>query len=328
MKATALVITDRNVMEVRQHTVPELRDDEVLVRTEYSGVSQGTEVDAYRGARRELTFPTITGYQSVGVIEAAGPAARRFAVGDRVLFNTSRLPDEYPFTWMGSHVSHAVVSTTSRPPLAVPADVDPVEAALTAMVAVSLGGIQQITVALGDVVHVSGQGLIGQASAQLARARGAFVIASDLSPMRREYSSRFSADVVVDPRNEDLDAVLREHAPQGVDIVIETSGRADQVAPGIERIKTGGTLLLQGYYRDRIDLDFHPTHIKKPSIVAACGFGDLKLALTLLQRGRARFRGLVTHLRPPDEAPELFARMESADPEMLGVVFDWTNGAP
>jgi len=253
---------------------------------------------------------------------------RRFAVGDRVLFTTSRLPDEFPPTWMGSHVSHAVVSTTARPPIVVPPDVDPVEAALTAMVAVGLGGIMQITVTLGDVVHVSGQGLIGQASAQLARARGAFVIASDLSPMRREYSSRFSADVVVDPRHEDLDAILRQHAPHGVDIVIETSGRADQVAPSIERIKTGGTVLLQGYYWERLDLDFHPTHIKKPSIVAACGFGDMKMALTLLQRGRAQFRGLVTHLRPPEEGPDLFARMESADPEILGVVFDWTKGAP
>lgn len=328
MKASALVITGPRTMELGQHTVPELGDDDVLIRTEYSGVSQGTEVDAFRGDRRELTFPTITGYQSVGIIEAAGPAVRRFAVGDRVLFNTSRLPADYPFTWMGSHVSHAVVSTTSRPPLAVPADVDPVEAALTAMVAVSLGGIQQITVALGDVVHVNGQGLIGQASAQLARARGAYVIASDLSPLRRDLSAQFSADIVVDPREEDLDALVRAHASQGVDIVIETSGRADQVAPSIERIKTGGTLLLQGYYRDRLDIDFHPTHIKKPSIVAACGFGDLKLALTLLQRGRARFGGLVTHLSPPEQAPELFARMDSADPGILGVVFDWTNGAP
>lgn len=327
MKATALVITGPHTMEVRQHTVPELGDDEVLVRTEYSGVSQGTEVDALRGERRELSFPTITGYQSVGVIEAAGPAVRRFAVGDRVLFNTSRLPSEYPFTWMGSHVSHAVVSTTARPPLAVPDDVDPVEAALTAMVAVSLGGIQQISVQLGDVVHVNGQGLIGQASAQLARARGAYVVASDLSPLRRGLSAEFSADVVVDPRAEDLDAVLQGLARHGVDAVIETSGRADQLAPSIERLKTGGTLLLQGYYRDRLDLDFHPTHLKKPNMVAACGFGDLKVALTLMQRGRVRFRGLITHLSPPEQAPELFARMESADPDILGVVFDWTNGA-
>lgn len=325
MQATALVMTEPFHLEVRKHAVPALRDDEVLVRTEYSGVSQGTEVDAFRGARPELSFPTVTGYQSVGIVEQVGAAVTGFAVGDRVLFSTSRLPDDYPFTWMASHVSHAVVSTTSRPPIRVPAEVDPVEAALTAMVAVGLGGIQQITIGLGDVVHVNGQGLIGQASSQLARARGAVVVASDLSELRRSLSARHSADVVVDPTADDLDAVLRELAPAGVDAVIETTGRADQLAPSVQRIRTGGTVLLQGYYRDHLDIDFHPTHIKKPAIVAACGFGDLRLAMSLLRWKRARFRDLVTELVAPSRAYELFTRMEQADPGLLGVVFDWTT---
>jgi len=327
MDAHAIVITGAKEMELRTHEVPALRDDEVLIRTEYSGVSQGTEIDAYRGRRPELTMPTVTGYQSVGIVEDAGAAVTGFAPGERVLFTTSRLPDEYPATWMAGHVSHAVVSTTSRPPIAVPADVDPVEAALTAMVAVGLGGIQQIRVELGDVVLVSGQGLIGQASAQLARCRGALVVTTDMSPTRARLSGEHSADVAVDLGAQDLDTVLRELAPGGVDVVIETSGRADQFAPSVGRIRTQGTVLLQGYYQQHIDIDFHPTHIKKPTIAAACGFGDMRLAMSLLRWHKVRFRGLVTHLAAPRDAPELFARMERGDPDVLGVVFDWGAAA-
>ena len=323
MKASAVVITEPKSMEVQTFELPALKADDLLIRTEYSGVSQGTEVDAYRGARPELTFPTVTGYQSVGVIEEIGSGVTGFDVGDRVLFTTSRLPNSYPFTWMAGHVSHAVASTSSRAPIKLPDEVDPVEAALTAMVAVGLGGIQQIRVELGDVVLVSGQGLIGQASAQLARSRGAIVVTTDLSPTRVRLSSEHSADVAVDLNTVDVDGVLRDLAPGGVDVVIETSGRADQFAPSIDRIRTQGTLLLQGYYKQHIDIDFHPTHIKKPTIAAACGFGDMRLALALLRWHKIRFRDLVTHLAPPTDAPELFARMEAGDPDILGVVFDW-----
>jgi len=224
---------------------------------------------------------------------------------------------------MAGHVSHAVASTSSRAPIKLSDEVDPVEAALTAMVAVGLGGIQQIRVELGDVVLVSGQGLIGQASAQLARSRGAIVVTTDLSPTRVRLSGEHSADVAVDLNVMDVDGVLRDLAPGGVDVVIETSGRADQFAPSIDRIRTQGTVLLQGYYKQHIDIDFHPTHIKKPTIAAACGFGDMRLALALLRWHKVRFRDLVTHLAAPTDAPDLFARMEAGDPDILGVVFDW-----
>ncbi|MFM8531150.1 MAG: zinc-binding dehydrogenase, partial [Ilumatobacteraceae bacterium] len=232
-------------------------------------------------------------------------------------------PKSFPFTWMAGHVSHAVVSTTGRAPIKLPNEVDSVEAALTAMIAVGLGGIQQIRVDLGDVVLVSGQGLNGQASAQLARARGATVVTTDLSSTRIGLSAAHSADIAVDLKNTDLDAVLRELAPNGVDVVIETSGRSDQFAPSVGRIRTQGTILLQGYYKQQIEIDFHPTHIKKPTIAAACGFGDLRMALSLLRWRKVRFRELITHLADPAEAPDLVARMEAADPDILGVVFDW-----
>ena len=99
-----------------------------------------------------------------------------FAVGQRVLFHTSRLPAEFPETWMAGHVSRAIVPVKSDPaPRVISDELDPVAASLAAMAAVSLRGIEMLDVRFGDLVVVMGQGLIGQASAQLARARGATV---------------------------------------------------------------------------------------------------------------------------------------------------------
>ena len=324
MDATAIVLTGPGDVELQTYELGEVQPDELLVRTEFSGVSQGTELDAYRGDRPELSYPTVTGYQAVGTVEKVGTDVQGFETGQRVLFTTSRLPKRYPETWMASHVSHALVSTRVRPPLLVPDEVDPVEAALTAMVAVGLAGIQQIEVGIGDVVLVNGQGLIGQGSAQLARQRGAVVVTTDLSPTRSRLSGQHSADVALTVGDDDLDAVLAELAPDGVDVVIETTGRADQFAPSIDRLRAEGTLLLQGYYKQPIGIDFHPTHVKKPTIAVACGFGALQLPLSLLRWRKIRLAPLVTHLAPPKQAAELFERMAQSDPDVLGVVFDWS----
>jgi len=230
-KSTAIVFSAVNEVVLQKYDLPALKPDEVLVATEYSGISQGTEVWALIGKRPELTYPTVPGYQSVGIIKELGGEVKGYSVGQRVLFNTSRLPGQFPPTWMAGHVSHAIVPV--RPdghPVLLADNADPVSASLAYLPAVSLRGIRMIDIAIGDVVVVTGQGLIGQASAQLAKLRGAIVVATDLSAARRKLSAAHSADLCVNPIEQNLGEVVRSIKSTGADAVIETTGRSDQVA--------------------------------------------------------------------------------------------------
>ncbi len=73
---------------------PSPTGSQVQIRTEFTGVTNGTERHAllaehgYGGG----VFPSRHGYQHIGVIEAVGDAVRRFTVGDRV--------------FCGDHVGH------------------------------------------------------------------------------------------------------------------------------------------------------------------------------------------------------------------------------
>ena len=325
--ATAIVFPSPREVRLEPYELPAPRPDEILVRTEYSGVSQGTEIWALTGQRRELTFPTVPGYQSVGVVEGIGGDASGYQVGQRVLFASSRLPETYPPTWMGAHVSYALTPATGeRAPIHVPDGCDPVAAALAALPAVSLRGIKMLSIRPGDLVVVTGQGLIGQGSAQLARSRGATVIASDISETRLRLSSNVGADHIVNVREQDLGSVVRSLKPAGADVVIETTGRADQFAPCIDLLRPLGHLLLQGWYPDPISFDVHTTHLKRPTVAITCGFDadETATVLGLMRREELRFRPLVTDLTPVTAAPRLYARMLASDPDVLGVVFDWS----
>ena len=103
-----------------------------------------------------------------------------------------------------------------------------------------------LTIRPGDLVVVMGQGLIGQGSAQLARQRGATVLATDIGSTRLRLSRETSADHVINVREQDLRAAVHDLKPSGADVVIETTGRAEQFAPCIDLMRTQGQLLLRG----------------------------------------------------------------------------------
>lgn len=321
---TAIVFPAKDKVEIQSYKPPELGSDELLVRTQYSGVSQGTEIWALMGLRPELAYPTIPGYQAVGVIEKLGKDVKGFEVGQQVLWHRSRPASIWPETWMAGHVSLAAVPVDNDPPPRVlPKGVDPVSATLAAMIAVSLRGIEMVNINYGDLVVVAGQGLIGQASAQLAKLRGATVVTTDLSPTRRKLSQANSADIVLDPRQDNVAEAVKSLRPRGADVVIDTTGRSEAFAECVSWLRWEGQFLLQGYYPKPITFDFHATHMKKPKIAITCGIGDTARSLELLQYDKLRWRELVTDLLPVAQAPGVYQRMAKSDPDVLGVVFDW-----
>lgn len=331
MQARAIVFPTPHQVEIQSYELPQLGANELLIRTLYSGISQGTEIWALTGQRQELSFPTIPGYQSVGIIEEVGAQASQFQVGQTVMFASSRLPEQYPPTWMGAHVSHALVPAQGeRAPLLVPEGSDLVAASLAALPAVSLRGINMLNIEIGDLVVVTGQGLIGQASAQLALLRGATVVTTDMGPKRLELSQSVSADKVVNVKEEDLSQVVRHIKPNGADVVIETTGRADQFAPCIDLLRPLGQLLLQGWYPQPISFDFNITHLKRPTIAITCGFDASETAqcLELMRHNKLHYRELVTHLVPFTAAPSIYEKLLANAPDVLGVVFDWNTPTP
>jgi 2-desacetyl-2-hydroxyethyl bacteriochlorophyllide A dehydrogenase len=328
MQVHAIVFPAPHAVEIQSYRLPVLGADELLIRTEYSGVSQGTEIWALTGKRYEIQFPTVPGYQSVGIIEEIGSEVSSFAVGQRVMFASSRLAEHFPPTWMGAHVSHALVPANGeRAPIDIPEGTDPVAAALSALPAVSLRGNSMLNIGIGDLVVVTGQGLIGQGNAQLAKLQGATVVATDIGAKRLELSRSVSADVVVNVKEQNLEEVVRSIKPEGADVVIETTGRSEQFAPCIDLLRPLGQLLLQAWYPQPISFDFHKTHLKRPTIAVTCGFDatETQQCLELMRRNKLHYRELVTHLLPFGQAPGVYEQLLANSPDVLGVVFDWNK---
>src|SRR5262245_29881444 len=105
MKVRQAVIVEPFQAAVREVELPPPAPNQVLVRTEVSAVSAGTELAVWTGTHQWLSdpnlpdwkFPFRSGYSAAGVVEAVGSDITDVKPGDRV---------SYP----GNHASHELLT--------------------------------------------------------------------------------------------------------------------------------------------------------------------------------------------------------------------------
>jgi 2-desacetyl-2-hydroxyethyl bacteriochlorophyllide A dehydrogenase len=334
MQAAAVVFPEPKRVEIREMDLPDPGPDEVGIRTAFSGVSQGTERWALTGRYGHYDqdysqyFPCSPGYQAAGVVEVVGDEVSDLRVGDHVFTMGTHFADpdhKYPGPCQASHAGYLVASRSAVWQVAPEADL--AAASLFHMAGVSRHGVRLAKVQPGDLAVVIGLGMIGQMSAQAARRQGARVIATDLIPLRRELAAAHSADRVVDGSAESLEDAVRSEAPDGADIVIDTTGISQMFDRCLELIHREGRIAMQGYYPDPISIDFHPTHIQRPTVTFPCGWDDEyndDLAADMAE-GRIAIEPLITHRIPFRDAAEAYELVVEHPERSLGMVLDWSG---
>ena len=317
-------------VEVRPARVPDPGPDEVLIRTVYSGVSQGTErwllLGRYNpvGQEEATRYPCFPGYQAAGIVERVGAAVSDLRPDDKVIAAGTRLLDATPVSpGRASHCGYLVARRAEVARLGDDADL--AAASLFVLAAVGRHGTRLVDVQAGELVVVIGQGMIGQMAAQAARARGARVLATDLIEQRVALSARHSADRAVLGGGTTLEDLVREEAPGGADVVIDTTGISRMFDTCLRLIRREGRICLQGYYPDPLVIDFHAAHLQRATIVFPCGWDrerDQELADDLSRRQPA-VAPLITHRVPYREAPDAYGLVVDHPEQSVGMVLAW-----
>ena len=335
-KAKAVVFAGIRRVEIWDDLeIPSPERDEVLVRTELTGISVGTDGWMLLGRypRSKEQYPFVYGYQRVGVIEETGSEVRDLGEGDRVFVGIgptrlaphSRLVESaWAYTSYGCCKAKAAVK--------IPDDVASEDAALTGLVAVPMVGRNLTGIEAGELVVVLGQGMVGQMAAQLCRIRGARVIGVDILEKRVELSRRFSSDIGVNSNEGDLVEVVHREQRAGADVVFDCTGRSDLFNLCMDIVRgecnehaKPGKLCMQGFFPDPIPVDFGAAHHRRLTMTFPCGFdlsGTVE-ALRLMSEKRLEIQGLVSHVWDVDQAPEAFSLMLDRPNDVLAMYIRW-----
>ncbi|HET6915989.1 MAG TPA: zinc-binding dehydrogenase [Acidimicrobiales bacterium] len=356
----ALVLEAPRKLVSRDFALPEIGDDEGLLRVEACGLC-GTDHEQYSG---DLSggFAFVPGHETVGILEHVGSAAARrwgVAPGDRVaveVFQSCRVCDacirgEYrrcarhgigdmygfisadraPGLW-GGYAEYQYLGPDSML-LPVPSRLDPVTATIFNPLGAGIRwGVTLPETAPGEVVAVLGPGIRGLCAAAAAKEAGAgFVMVTGLGPRDRErleLAPLFGADLAVDVSQQDPVSALRSAAGSLADVVVDVTAKAAAAfAQAIALAKPAGRVVVAGTRGTKLVQGFSPDPIvfKELRLIGALGVdaAAYTVALDLLSSGRYPFEGLPRRVAGLDDADELLATMagESAGaPPVHGVI--------
>ncbi len=293
--------------------------------------------------RSKLESDVATGYSCAGIIEAVGEGIDDLRVGQRVACAGSECAWHAEF-----------VAVPRNLVCAVPEGVRESDAASAAVGAIALQGVRQAELEIGHVVVVSGLGLVGMLTVQLARAAGAVVVAADPVAGRRDMALALGARAAAPP--EDVAAMVRElTGGLGADrTIIAAATSSDQpIRDAMAFTRKRGAVVVVGDVG--LSLTRSPFYEKEIEVRISCSYGpgrydatyeqqghdypaayvrwtenrNMQSYLELLRSGAVRWDALVETELPLDRADEAFRLIAGASsPLAIALRYDAAPAAP
>ncbi|KAI0360491.1 NADP+-dependent D-mannitol dehydrogenase [Trametes cingulata] len=317
--------------EVREVPIPQIGDDEVLLKVRACGVC-GTDQHVHEG-EFIAAFPLIPGHEVVGEIAEVGRNVKDFAKGDRVVADPSVLCGSCFYCRRGQallceNYKGVGVSLPGGFAEYVAFDAKKVykihnlsdeEATLVEPAACAVHGMDKLDAPVGVDALIIGSGPTGLILAQLLKLNGAtrVVIAANKG-IKMDIAKQLEAgDEYIELDREDPSAQwedLKKRNPYGFDVVVEASGSAKVANDAIDYVRRGGTLMVYGVYSNDALVHWPPSKIFLNEIRIIGSFAQtfcFPRAVAYLDSGKVRVKGLVTDVYPVAEFEKVLDKMRS-----------------
>ncbi|MBK9166042.1 MAG: zinc-binding alcohol dehydrogenase [Bryobacterales bacterium] len=296
---------------------------EILVETEVTALSTGTDLANYEGRSTELPgapgYPRQVGYSNVGVIRACGEEVGRWRTGQRVFA-------------LRPHQS-AYIAREDELLVEVPAGVAPEEASLAYLTQLGVAALRHAGYEAGERVAVVGLGVIGLCTVAAAHAMGARVTALGNAESRCRLASELGAE----------DAGGRE-----ADLVVLTANPWEAFRLAVDQVRRGGRISILGFPgRAEAPPPFNPLDAawfygKQLTLIGA-GFSprseapsqdirfnlrrNMEMLFDYQRTGRLSLGRVITHRLPWSRMREAYELAVTRDKSMAAAVFDWRQAA-
>ena len=265
-------------VELREVVVPEIGDDDVLLRVGAVSVCGSDVHQCYNTHSWPVNLPVTLGHEFAGTVAKTGRAVKAFREGDRVVSETAAVvcgecllcrtgrynlcPQRKGF---GYGVNGAMASYVKVParclhnipdslPFPLACLAEPHSVAYNAMCVNS-------TIRPGDTVVVLGPGPIGLLCARMAALAGAdplIVVGLPADAPRLDTAKRLGATRVVNAAEENVDDVVRSYSPLGADLVCEASGASRPLDLALALTRPDGQVTKVGWSPDLVPININP----------------------------------------------------------------------
>ena len=303
---------------------PQLGEGDVRVSVRHVGIC-GSDLNTFRGLNPLVQLPRIPGHEIGGeIVETGAGVQPAYGPGQRVIV--------LPYTSCGTCSScrkgrvnacryNRTLGVQQDGGLAeeivLPAEKlilnDTLESRFLALVeplSVGFHAVARGRVSASDRIVVLGCGMIGMGVVIGAVARGAEVIAVDLSPEKTALAKQFGARHTIDAGTEDVAARIVELTEdQGVDVAFEAVGLPETFRQAIDLAGFSGRVVYVGYAKAPVSYQTQMFNLKELDIMGSRNAtkSDFDAVIAYLETIGGRAASLISKVIP-------FADAESALP--------------
>ena len=315
-KMKQLRMTGPRRSEVVEVNVPEINDDQLLVKVTYTGMCH-SEWYPWSTAKNGEEF----GHETVGYVAAVGKNVRNFREGDRV-------------TGLGGGGYKEYIVMEEEKTCHVPDNLADVDAIVEPLACLLSAAVKMPITTLGDPIAVVGAGYMGLGMISLFKAMGyGDIVAVDLRAEARSNALRFGATEVYAPEElpekyllnweqigkPDLrrDGHKTDIFGIGFEHVMEFSGTESGLRLAGDMVCAHGRLGIGGYHNDSFrSIDYKLWNFKAMETVncherrISYEAGLCKRCLELLSCGIWKFTGVTNHIYEMEEFDRANEEME------------------
>lgn len=334
----AAILYGVNEFEVRNVPQPEPPQDGLILRVETCGVC-GSDLRRWKEGPYPGAEGLIAGHEIAGMVEAVGPEVSDYAPGDRLaiapdvhcgrcyycqhgLFNlcedlhligitpgySGGFAEKMVLT--GEILTHGIVHP-------IPDGMPYAHASLAEPASSVLAAHAKASTSLADTVLIIGSGPIGCLHIVVAKSRGARVILSEPSAIRRGMAEQFSPDLILNPSQEDVVARVKEWTGGlGADIAVCANPVAETQTRAVEAVRKGGRVILFGGLpksNPMTSLNGNLIHYGEVMVVGSFSYHPVmhQQALDLINRQGIPAHALITHTYPLEQINMAFQMASS-----------------
>ena len=340
MRIREVVVTGQNQVELQTAEIDPrgLASNELLIDTEYTFISSGTELANYTGREPKVfqkgewcEYPWRSGYANVGIVREVGADVTRAAPGDRV------------FTY-GRHAS-TIQYSQDRLVAPVREAVDPAVVAASRMAGVAMTAIVVGEIGTNPWVVVFGLGLVGNLASQMFRIHGCRVIGVDPVAERRALAQRCGIARTVGGDADEAQAQIQEITNGDLgNITVDAVGHSGVVMQALRATASHGQIIILGTPRVSVPGDLtdllSETHLRWITIRGALEwcvpmYPDIgnrtsqwskqQTIFDWMARGQLQVDPLISHRLKPEQIKQAYDGLLNEPNVYTGVVLDWTS---
>lgn len=337
----ALLATEVHKVGMREVPIPDIKDDEVLIKVAYAGIC-ASDLHAYNGVHTFRKPPVILGHEASGTIVKKGIKVEDLEIGDVVTvipvvtcMECEWCKQDKPQMcakkinagikgWVGTFVEY--FNAPAKWVVKAPKGVDIKTFVLAEPLSVAVHGLNQIPLDNRERLVIIGVGAIGSMAVIAAKAMGfKRIIAIDIVDTKLECALKNGVERVVHNKRENLEqAVIENFGMEKATGVLITAHHENVFIDAVRSIGIGGAISVISSLSTPRPFILSDFNTAEATLIGSHSYSNNEFhqAVQILSENMEAFAPLVSHVFPKEQIQDAFDLIIENKEPFFKVVMD------